>query len=192
MGEFTRATGFTNTVSVISGRHKHLLAVVLLVAVVGGGLRLALTAPSSSSSPVWKVPDVGTQRALVAQLHAVARTVAADQQSWTRCRVTLASRTAQVAACQARAYGPTAQAMGRLGERLGSIGAMVPGTRCARAASAAAAGMPASAAEWRSGQPGRPGGAVTPEGQALTLAYDSCTARPVWTLTGFPGALDGP
>ena len=176
----------------MAARQKHLLALVLLLLVVGGGLRLALTAPDSSSSPFLRVPDVATQRALVTQLHAVARTVVADQQSWARCEVTRASAPVQRAACQARAYGPTAQAMAQLGDRLGRIGAMVPRTRCARTATAAAAGMPASAAEWRSGQPGRPGGAVTAEGEALTLAYDACTARPVWTLTGFPGVLDGP
>jgi hypothetical protein len=179
-------------VLILTVHYRRLLPAVLLVAVVGGGVVIAVGAPNSSSSPVWRVPDVPTQRALVAQLDAVAGTVTADQEAWARCGATLASRTAHLAACQAQAYVPTARAMSQLGGRFGKIGAMVPGTHCARAATAAAAGMPASAAEWRSGQPGRPGGAVTPEGNALTLAYDACTARPVWTLTGFPGALYGP
>ena len=138
------------------------------------------------------MPDVRTQRALVAQLNAVAGTVTADALAWERCRPKPSADPMRLAACQARAYRPTAARMSALGTRVGQIGATVPGTHCAAAARAAATGMPAAAREWGTGQPGRPGGAVTPEGKALLLAYTACTARPVWNLNGFPGVLYGP
>jgi hypothetical protein len=77
--------------------------------------------------------------------------------------------------------------MRALGQKIGEIGALVPGTHCAAAASAAAASMPAAAAKWASG---KPDGAV---GYAVALVYDACTTPPVWKLAGFLAvALYGP
>lgn len=161
-----------------------------MFALAGAGLCLA-GCGASASSPAWKVPGVSTQRAFVAQLYAVAGTLAANQQTWETCR-RLGAHPARVNACKARAYAPSASAMRALGERIAQLGAMVPHTHCASLARAAATGMPAAVREWASGRIDEPGGAIVPEGQALTDVYNVCTAPPVWKLGHFPGALDGP
>jgi hypothetical protein len=180
------------TVSVISAKRRGLFAAVLFVALAGAFAVLVASAPDPSSSPAFRVPTPETQRAFVVQLNAVAVTVSTGAQAWSGCTVKSRSAPAELAACQALAYGPTARTMRRLGASVGQIGSTVPGTHCAAAAKAAAAGMPAAAAQWGSGLLAGSADAVTPEGKALALAYDTCTARPVWRLNGFPGALYGP
>jgi hypothetical protein len=162
----------------------------MMLALVGAGLCWA-GCGASASSPARKVPGVSTQRVFVAQLHAVAGTLAANQQAWEACR-RLGADPARLTACQVRAYAPSASAMRARGVRIAQLGAMVPHTHCASEARAAVTGMPAAVRQWASGRIDEPHGAITPEGQVLTDVYNVCTAPPVWKLGRFPGALDGP
>ena len=136
----------------MSARHKRLLVVVLLAAVTGTLAGAGRRRPGPVGS-IWKVPDVRTQRALVAQLNAVAGTVTANALAWERCRPKLSAHPMRLAACR---LGLPARPLPdeRAGASVDRSGATVPGTHYAAAAArAAATGMPAAAREWGTGQP---------------------------------------
>jgi hypothetical protein len=158
-------------------RRGRAVAVAGLVAAVAG-------CGGSSSSSRWRVPSVTVQRQLVGALSKTDAIVSADAVKAEQC--------SRGVACRARAYRSSAQAMGNIERTLDHVAALVPRTYCAQAAEAARVGMPAAAAQWRSGIV-VPGGAITREGRRLHLVYASCTRPPVFSLHGYPaGAIDGP